>query len=598
MNARAVAMVLLWVAAAPAAADIFSPGELSRPHAAYGGLGKCTQCHPQGQQLSQGSCLACHEELKGRLARGQGLHGRLPERERDCWSCHHEHQGRDFALVDWGPAGKKGFDHSRTGLPLKGKHRGVDCGKCHQARRIADRSVRQLLERQPGRQTFLGAPPACAACHADEHRGQVGTDCAKCHDESAFKPAPLFDHGRTAYSLLGRHRAVACDKCHARAADPAAYADLRPVQKTFLRFKPVRHESCADCHKDPHQNRFGPLCARCHSETDWKTMASRAPEIRGFHDKTRFPLEGAHARVACKTCHGPFPGEKAVFRGLAFAACTDCHLDGHGGQMRVRAPGACERCHTVQSFEVARYGPEEHRRTRYPLEGAHRTVPCASCHQADQRLAARVPAAARQELARRGRPVQVSLAVYAIAGDLSRCETCHADPHGGQFDARARGKGCTACHQLASFARTAFDHGTDTKFPLEGKHARTACASCHPAATGPAGKPVVRYAGVEVACAGCHADAHASQFARGPAEATDCARCHGADGWKQLRFRHQPPFTDFRLTGKHLKAECQACHLAVRVAAEATVRRYRGVPATCQGCHADFHRGRFRGFEP
>ena len=113
---------------------------------------------------------------------------------------------------------------------------------------------------------------------------------------------------------------------------------------------------------------------------------------------------------------------------------------------------------------------------------------------------------------------------------------------------------------------------------------------------------MVKYAGVETSCAGCHADPHAAQFARGPGEPTDCARCHGSDEWKkQPKFAHQPPFTDFKLTGKHAQALCKACHpevREVRLAGDLRLRRYKGVPRTCQGCHVDFHKGAFRGFEP
>jgi len=596
------------LAAAPAvrAADLFSPGELAHGHASLEGLSHCTKCHPQGQQLSQNACVACHEELRGRLSQGRGFHGRLQGKERDCWTCHHDHQGRDFAMLDWGPGGKKGFEHAKTGWPLKGKHAGLDCDKCHDPRHVAEPAIRALLEKQPTRKTLLGAPTACAACHADEHRGQVGQDCQKCHVESAWKPAPLFDHGKTPYALLGKHARVACDKCHPKVQDPVEHAGLQPKNRTYLKMKPVHHESCLDCHKDPHQNRFGDDCRRCHTEADWKTIVSGVTQARGFHDRTRYRLEGAHAQVKCVACHGPFPGRKAVFKGLPFAACTDCHVDAHGGQMRRRAPGGetCDRCHSLQTFETTRFGLEEHQRSRYPLEGAHRVVPCASCHASDLQITERFPAAARAELERRARPVRVSLGVYAVAGDLARCETCHADPHGGQLDRRAAGKGCTACHELSAFSRTRFDHAKDTKFPLEGKHQKTACASCHPAQKAQRGVQV-KYTGVETSCAGCHADVHAAQFAASPREATDCGRCHGADDWKKpLKFRHEPPFTDFKLTGKHAKAECKTCHpeskaaAEVKLATEVRIRRYKGVPLACQGCHADFHKGAFRGFEP
>ena len=29
-----------------------------------------------------------------------------------------------------------------------------------------------------------------------------------------------------------------------------------------------------------------------------------------------------------------------------------------------------------------------------------------------------------------------------------------------------------------------------------------------------------------------------------------------------------------------------------------TVRRYKPLPLACEGCHADFHRGAFKGYQP
>jgi hypothetical protein len=604
-----LALAVLALPPAARAADIFSPGELSKPHASLEGISNCTKCHPQGQQLSQGACLACHEELKGRLSESRGFHGHLKGKERDCWACHHEHQGRDFPMLDWATAGRggeKGFDHARTGEPLKGKHAGIDCQKCHDRKIIVEPGIKALLEKAPTRKTFLGAPAmaACSTCHFDEHRGQVGGECRKCHTEQQWKPPQGFDHAKTSYPLLGKHQRVACDKCHPKSEDVVEHVGLQPKNRTFLKMKPLPHESCLDCHKDPHQGRFGETCTKCHTEVDWKTIVTGSTESRSFHDRTKFKLEGAHASTKCVACHGPFPGEKAVFKGLAFERCIDCHVDAHAGQLRHRGSAEglkCERCHSVQTFESPRYGPEEHQSSRYPLEGAHRTVPCSSCHQSDPKIADRFPRAAREELQRRSRPVRVSLAVLAVGGDLTRCETCHADPHGGQFDKRAGQKGCVACHELSSFTKTRFDHDKDTKFPLEGKHAKAACASCHPSQAGARGVAQVKYKGIETTCAGCHADPHAAQFARAPREPTDCARCHTAADWKkELRFKHEAPFTNWKITGKHLKVECRACHVEVKLAAasEWKLYRYKGTPRECQGCHVDFHKGAFKGFEP
>ena len=91
-------------------ADIFSPGDLARPHSALEGLSNCTQCHPAGQQLSQASCLNCHVELKPRVEKGLGFHGHIANDKRNCESCHPDHRGAAFDMLDWGPKGQKGLD--------------------------------------------------------------------------------------------------------------------------------------------------------------------------------------------------------------------------------------------------------------------------------------------------------------------------------------------------------------------------------------------------------------------------------------------------------------------------------------------------------
>ncbi len=584
------------------AADVFSPGELSRAHQSReGGLQTCTKCHVAGQQLSPERCLECHTELKGRVEQKLGFHGRLPPAERQCQSCHHEHQGRDETLVDWGKGGQKAFDHSRTGFELKGKHRSLDCAKCHDPRRISDPVVTAALQRSPGRKTFLGQPTACNACHFDEHRGQLGTDCQRCHSEEGWKPVRGFDHARTQFPLTGKHARLDCAKCHLPQTGPAVAVPATltpPVHPWTPKWKGLAFQQCTDCHKDPHQDRFGQSCTQCHNTEDWKQVGGQASGKRAFHEQTRYPLRGAHANVACQACHGPFPGQPARYRGLAFAHCADCHMDAHLGQLAALSQAgdetaSCERCHTVDGWTPPRFEVDDHDRTAFKLEGAHRTVACVQCHVKDQRLASRVPAVVRTSLENQRRPVRVSLVRFDRVRPAD-CAACHRDPHAGQFDRRVKADGCTSCHSMESFRQVKFDHAKDSSFPLTGKHAQTACGSCHrPDAGG-----VVRYAPLPFSCGACHADPHAGQFAAAKGQPTDCSRCHGAQDWKDTsKFVHAPPFTSFRLTGKHQGLTCERCHPAVAVAGS-FVRKYKAVPITCQGCHEDFHKGAFRGFVP
>ena len=401
------ALVLAALLATPARADLVSPGELSRAHEKLEGLQNCTRCHSAGQKLSPEKCLECHKELRPSVSAGKGFHGRLGEK--DCTTCHHEHQGRGFALVDWGDGGQKSFDHQKTGWALSGKHAKLKCADCHDPRRVTDGAVKEVIGK--GRKSMLGAPATCVGCHFDEHRGQVGTDCARCHDAAAWKPATKgFDHAKTKYPLTGLHVKVPCAKCHVPIADPEGKHDFpQAVSPTYAKLKPLPFAACTDCHKDPHQNRFGPLCATCHVVEGWRVVKPQGGEAASFHDKTRYPLRGAHVQVACKACHGPFEGQvRAKYKDMAFAACTDCHRDAHVGQLGKKGTpqAACDRCHAVQGWVPVRFDLAEHQKTKYPLEGAHLAVACDRCHVKDPKLAERVPAAVRAEARRERRPAQ------------------------------------------------------------------------------------------------------------------------------------------------------------------------------------------------
>jgi hypothetical protein len=568
-----------------ARADLFSPGELTKPHATLEGLSQCTKCHPAGGQLSQEMCLNCHTELQPRLNKGLGLHGHIASDKRNCETCHHEHRGLDFKLIDWGQGGLKGFKHERSGWPLKGKHADVKCADCHEKRLILWPTALKLLATRP--ETYLGVGTACSDCHFDEHRGQQKEDCEYCHNEKAWKPTPGFNHDDTEYPLKGKHIKVKCTACHDTEKDGEAHGFPEPKGETFLRFAPVAHKSCLDCHKDVHEGRFGLRCASCHTVDGWHIIRNASQE-RQFHEKTRFPLKGAHLDVECRSCHGPFPGQNAKFKNLAFKLCGDCHPDGHEGQLTVNGKTPdCETCHTEASFQPPKYALAEHGKTRYPLEGAHQVVPCASCHPQTPALKTKVPKPVLVDLHRRKRAELFSMAQFDYSKPLERCETCHEDAHDGQFKDRR----CDACHVLASFTKKVkFDHQKDSKYPLTGAHVKVDCDKCHFAATK---KDVVRYRPIEAKCQSCHSDPHVAQFA-----GKTCEGCHVDDSWKKLLFKHEPPFTFFLLDGQHAKAKCEACHRVIAFGGQAKAVQYKPLPSTCEGCHSDFHQGAFKGFEP
>ena len=560
-------VLALLLASAPLAAQL-SPGKLSQPHAKLEGSTNCLKCHQAAQGVAPARCLDCHTALKSRITAGRGLHARPGYQA--CQTCHIEHHGREFQLIDWGKKGKAGFDHRLTGWPLEGAHAKQACGSCHRNEK----------------KTFLGLERTCRSCHQDEHRGQFAQQsCVACHTLTAWKPPAKFNHAKTAFPLTGQHQAVACASCHPKKSD---------ARGEFLALKGVAHQSCSNCHKDPHQGRFGATCQQCHSTAGWKTGA-----MANFnHDRTGFPLTGRHKAVACASCHksGSFTklahqrctdchkdphqgrlgttcqqchstagwasGSRAKFdhdrtrfplrgrhekvdcqkchtsgRGLRFAkfqACADCHKNVHAGQI---ASSTCESCHTVGGFSPSTFTLDRHQKTDFPLQGAHLAVPCITCHK------------------------KSASGVIRFKWESTECQACHGDPHEGQI----KQVGCRTCHSIESWSHiAAFDH-SKTGFPLEGGHQKVSCGQCHKQG---------KFQGTPKTCNSCHGDPHEGQLVQ-----AGCQSCHSVQGWARVTFDHDR-HSRFKLEGAHARLPCAACHRT-----ESRVVRFKPLPITCEGCH-------------
>lgn len=474
--------------APPIHAQVLSPGKLSAPHSELGGLRNCTDCHDLKKAGTVNDrCLACHEPLASRIQRNAGYHATV--RERNCASCHREHLGSDNALVQLDTAA---FDHGETGYVLAASHREVECRNCHAADLIAAEDVRAFKsEHDALERTLLGLPQTCAACHErdDPHAGQLqGHACDECHDETDWTDAARFDHSRTRYRLAGGHRRVDCGRCHKKAR--VARGGIT------IRFRPLEFGRCDGCHRDAHEGGLGANCSECHSTAGWHRVASSSVETRFDHEATEFPLFGKHRELECEACHGRRPAWTDELRmryrrgteGYAYPrpvaeSCTSCHVDYHRGVFSNSVGGiACDNCHAEEAWIPGRYDiPRHNEEASYALEGAHLTVPCIDCHP--------TPNPGLEEK-------QFRLASAA-------CVDCHQadDPHGQQFGNRR----CSECHDVRSFQVFDFDHSRSS-YPLDGKHRRTLCASCHPLEAGPGGKPLRRYKPLGSECRDCHTE--------------------------------------------------------------------------------------------
>lgn len=424
-------------------------------------------------------CLACHPNQH------EGKFGT------ECASCHGLSGWKQLVQTD-------AFPHDRTRFPLRGKHAQVPCASCHDP--VQAWGTKPAFDR-------------CGSCHADPHAGTATlagkpVDCASCHDETGFRTSTftVARHARTGYPLAGKHATVVCRSCH---TGPEG-ASASKLGSAGVRMHPA-HEACASCHPAAHGEQLtsredGGACESCHTVDGWRPSLFTASE----HAALPFPLEGAHREASCRSCHGPerpglpaLPGRKTtgsagVMLALEEAACQDCHQDAHRGRYTSAEGGAfseCASCHSTESFHATRVDVAFHDRFEYPLRGAHRAVPCFLCHGELQHEPA------PSTLVQAGTPVPD----LPFSGSRKECESCHQDPHGGQFAAGTDATPCAACHDESTFRPAVrFDHDRDSRFALAGAHERVPCGKCHPAGTSGEGKRQVLYKPLDPTCRSCH----------------------------------------------------------------------------------------------
>jgi hypothetical protein len=602
------------------------------------GVSKCGSCHEFGTGSRGFKCLECHAEIRRRVAARAGFHAKAYKNavgETDCARCHREHKGQGIALIR---LDRKIFDHlEQTGLKLEGKHRAQKCESCHTAKKIAA-SSRPEIKLKDLNHSFLGLRRQCTSCHEEPHRGQLGADCTRCHSQEAWKPATGFDHNRTAFALTGLHQSVPCWKCHGPrpgndtvqfkglASSACQNCHTDPHRGAFQEVKfrgscdtchntngfktnrpangfhhettkfplagkhqeiacskchkgsdfrrPIAHERCRDCHKDPHNAQFasraaGSDCSACHDVTHFKP--SRFD--RETHRLSKFPLEAKHASLPCTRCHQP-EGRGAVYI-TGKLICAACHADQHGREFGLPPyRNNCGLCHTQAGFKPSTFSADRHAQTQFPLTGRHTSVDCYRCHKPlPPHVATAAAAAGGVIVAPSGPPRQYHF-------ESRTCNACHADPH----QTRAA---CENCHTTQQWKQVRpFDHST-AKFRIEGAHRDVKCVQCHkPSQAGgtDAAKVAPGFSQTPSQCMGCHSakDAHGGQFSSA-SRVEDCSACHRPAQWKMGEFDHDR--TQLVLGRAHRDVPCAKCHKDQREVDGKTVRVYRDTPKECINCH-------------
>src|SRR5579864_16590 len=216
-----------------------------------------------------------------KLARTQNPHGPLAIA---CENCH--------TTTSWSPIRRTvEFDHNReTNFPLRGLHQNVQCSSCH---------VKKV---------FTNVGKQCADCHADIHRRQMGAACQNCHTVNGWKvDSSAIQNHLNRFPLIGAHAALQCDDCHKGAASGQfiglSTACVSCHQSDFQQAAPLNHVAA----------NLPVTCEVCHGMDRWQGAKFDHTQF------THFALTGAHAQLACASCH---VGNR--FQGTS-TDCYGCH---------------------------------------------------------------------------------------------------------------------------------------------------------------------------------------------------------------------------------------------------------------------------------
>lgn len=283
----------------------------------------CADCHSEDfSTFASDSCDACHRQMDSVFAQAH-----LLSFGAGCLDCH---DGVDRFGA--------GFNHNVFPFKLTGRHLEAACVKCHvDARALAD---------------FQAVPRDCYSCHRtdDPHEMRFGTDCGACHLTDGWEDA-TFDHNLSVFRLEGEHAEASCEDCHQNGVYMGTPTD------------------CFSCHQqdDEHEGRFGTDCGGCHTPFDWE-------DATFDHDRSSFPLTGAHINVTCEACH-----TTRQFAGLS-SQCVSCHTDPdfHLGVFST----SCVDCHSTTAWSPARFNLS-HPEPRVDEEGTgvnHGGTTCRTCH--------------------------------------------------------------------------------------------------------------------------------------------------------------------------------------------------------------------------
>ncbi len=492
----------------------------------------CIDCHAGGYEGTPTECVSCHQ---GDFNQSINPNHVALGISTDCASCHTTDPG-------WAPASLANHNDYYV---LNGAHAMISnqCATCHNG-------------------DYNNTPNTCSGCHQEDYNQttdpphqalQFSTDCATCHNESAWEPS-TFDHDVQHFPIYSGSHQGQWSQC----------LDCHNVPGNYALF------TCITCHTNPETDEEhagvngyvynSSACLACHPNGEGEG---------GFdHNNTAFPLTGAHIMVNCLDCHAN------GYEGTP-TECSACHTaqfneSTNPNHVALGIPTDCASCHTTApDWNPAAFPIHDN---YYVLQGAHAIIAdqCVTCHNGDYN------------------------------NTPSTCVGCHQDNYN-QADnpnhtALQFSTECATCHTENNWIPAGMPNHDDY-YPLMGAHALIAdqCASCHNG----------EYNNTPNTCFGCHQDDY--NATSNPSHSslgfgTDCASCHNENAWVPAAFNHDEQYFPI-YSGEHQGVwdqcldchtnpndysvfTCISCHMNPETNQEhAGVNGYAYVDVLCLACH-------------
>jgi len=526
---------------------------------------ECNACHNDVHEQTVGNeCARCHTPNSWVVTNVTQLHqqSRFPligaHTVADCKDCHKNLLPTDPST---GTASRLRFD------PL-----GVECYDCHKGNYLATTAPNHIQGNYStncdechkiNSTSWSGgginhnffplegghAISDCKTCHTSGSYSKIPSECISCHQPD-FNAAKNPNH-------VALNFPTNCKACHSLSPGwkPADYANHDASFPIYSGNHKGEWNSCADCHTNP-ANYAQFSCTTCHEHSNKQEVDKDHSGVSGYsynstscyachptgsksgsfdHNKSGFPLTGAHIATACTDCHtSGYAGTSNV--------CASCHTNNYNQTSNPKhaannISNDCALCHTTNpGWNPATFPTHNN---YYVLAGAHVSKPCADCHKGN----------------------------YTTTPNT--CAGCHTN----DFNQTTKPnhttslfpKTCETCHSQSTWVPSTFNH--TSVYPLVGSHTTVACGNCH----------TTSYVNTPNTCAGCHTPDY--NQTTNPSHTTalfpkTCETCHTPSAWTPATFNHN---TVYPLTGAHatIAGNCNLCH----------ANGYANTPKICSGCH-------------